>query len=146
MKILITSIVILLASAFAAHADFTAKTAHDFVQAQATVYKTGTPESVEAFVAYMSDDVKDVHVAYGREFSGKDHFRKNMPGKAKALITYERQISDIMMGTNVAIVTYHEQTKEEKSDGRISEYSGRTIMVIDFDDAGLVTSMRRYMD
>lgn len=129
-----------------AHAEFTTRTAYDFMAAQTNVYKTGTPENVEQFVAYLSDDIKDVHVAYNREFSGKDHFRENMPRKSKALISYEKQVSQIILGTNVAIIIYNEQTQENKRDGRVSNYKGRTIMVLDFDDNGLITQMKRYQD
>ncbi len=137
---------LLCAFAQSASSEFTAATAIDFLEAQANVYQSGTEESVEIFVTFLSDDIRDIHVAYGREFSGKDFFRKNMPIKAKSLLHYEREILDIMMGTNVAVVAYRENTKEQKSDGRVSEYSGRTIMVINFNDEGLVTVMRRYMD
>ncbi len=139
-------VIIAAASTMPACAEFTAETAHDFLQAQAAIYSDASEENVERFVAFMSDDITDVHFAYGREFSGKDHFRKNMPQKAAALLSYDCRISQIMMGTNVAVVAYHERTQEKKADGAIRNYSGRTIMVIEFNDDGLVTQLRRYQD
>jgi acylphosphatase len=133
-------------SSSVARAEFTAKTAYDFMAAQTAVYENGTSESVEKFLAYLSDDVKDIHVAYDREFSGKDHFRENMPKKSKALISYEMQVKQVIVGTNVAIIIFAVQAEEKKSDGRISNYNGGTVMVLDFDDDGLITQMKRYQD
>ena len=129
-----------------AQAQFSTQTAYEFLEAQTAVYKNGSSNNIEKFVAFMTEDVKDFHVAYDREFSGKDFFRKNMPNKAKALISYEKQISQVILGTNVAVVIYHEQSKEKKRDGRIKSYDGRTLMVIEFNDDGLITQMRRYQD
>ena len=146
LKHLIIVFVGLLLANNPAHAQFTAETAYSFLSAQAAVYREGSSESVEKFVAYMTNDVRDIHVTYGREFTGKDHFRKNMPEKAKALLSYDRQISQISMGTNVAVLIFHEQSRERKRDGEIRDYNGRTIMVIDFNDEGLITTLRRYQD
>lgn len=123
-----------------------AQTVQDFALAQAAIYNDPSSANVERFVAFMTEDIKDVHVAYGREFTGKDHFRRNMPNKAKALLSYERQILQVLVGSNVAVVVYREQSKEKKSDGEIRDYSGRTIMVLDVNDDGLITQMRRYQD
>ncbi len=136
----------LVVSVGTARADFTAKTAHEFMAAQTSVYKSGTARSVEKFVAFLSEDIRDIHVAYGREFKGKDFYRKNMPRKAKALAFYDRRVRQVTLGTNVAIIVFDEHSKEKKSDGRIKEYRGRTILVVDFNDKGLVTQMRRYQD
>jgi len=138
------SLLLLSTPAFAA--EFTAQTAYEFLAAQAEVYKKGNAESVERFVSFLADDVQDIHVAYGREFTGKEHFRKNMPNKAKALISYEREVMQVVMGTQVAIVIYREETSEKKADGRINDYRGRTIAVLDFNDEGLITTIRRYQD
>ncbi|NQV72709.1 hypothetical protein HQ496_06275 [bacterium] len=146
LKKLAFSICILLFARDVAYAQFNAETVHNFLDAQTEVYRTGSPESVERFVSYMSEDVKDFHVAFGREFSGKDFFRENMPRKSEVLISYEKRIGQITMGTNVAIAIYHEKSSEKKADGIIKDYEGRTIMVIDFDDQGLITAIRRYQD
>lgn len=146
MKTITTFSIFLMMSCSTAHAQFNAQTVHDFLEAQTTVYQDGSEEDLDKFINYMADDIKDIHIAYGREFSGKEHFRKNMPIKAKALISYEKQISQIMLGTNVAIAIYHEQTKEKKRNGRISQYDGRSIIVIEFNDDDLITQMRRYQD
>ncbi|MFK7955044.1 MAG: hypothetical protein AB8B96_03030 [Lysobacterales bacterium] len=128
------------------HAEVSIDTVHRFLDAQTQVYNNGSADSVEHFVAFMADDIKDYHFAYGREFSGKDFYRKNMPVKAEALMSYERKISQVTVGTGVAIATFFEVTKERKRDGKISDYQGRTIMVIEFNAEGLITQLRRYQD
>lgn len=137
---------LLLCSSKITHADFDAKTVSEFLLTQAEVYASGSSESVERFVAFMSDDIKDYHFAYGREFSGKDFYRENMPKKAKALISYDREILQILMGTNVAVATFYETTEENKPNGSVNRYSGRTLMVIEFNNEGLITHLRRYQD
>lgn len=126
--------------------EFTVQTAYEFMAAQTKAYKSGDAEDIEAFVAFLADEVMDVHVAYNRQFSGKGHFRKNMPIKAKALIEYDKQVMQVILGTNVAVIVYSEQTRETKRDGRVNSYSGRTIMVVDFNEDGLITTIRRYQD
>ena len=125
---------------------FTAARAHDFLAAQTAVYQDGTSESLERFISFLSDDIKDIHVAYGREFVGKDHFRKNMPNKARALLSYVRQVTQVTLGTEVAIVVFQEQSSEKRPDGAIRDYSGRTIMVLEFNKDGLITEIKRYQD
>ena len=71
---------------------------------------------MERFVSFLAEDVRDVHVAYGREFVGKDHFRKNMPNKAQAIQRYARQITQVTLGTQVAVVVFQEQSSEEESE------------------------------
>jgi len=136
----------LLLSAVSVRSEVAIDNVYDFLSAQAAVYKEGSSASVERFVAFLAEDVKDFHVAYGREFSGKEHFRENMPRKAQALIEYERKISQVNVGTNVAIAIFHERSKERKQDGVVKDYDGRTIVVLDFNDEGLITQIRRYQD
>ena len=128
------------------YAELSIKRVHDFLDSQTAIYKNASENNIEYFLSFMDDEVKDIHVAYNRTFTGKEHFRKNMPNKAKALLSYERQISQVIIGNKVAIAIYHEQTKEKKKDGKINSYNGKTIVVLDFDDDGLITQMKRYQD
>ena len=52
-------------------------------------------EDLESYLAFMSDEVIDYHAAYGRTFTGKEHFRKGIVKKAASMISMSENIENI---------------------------------------------------
>ena len=102
-------------------------------------------DDVERYLAYMSDDITDYHAAYGVTLEGKDVFRRSFPEKARSSITYRIEVENVIVGSNVAVVEYKEAAKSKEGD-TITEFLARTIMVLEFEDTGLIKHMRRYLD
>jgi ketosteroid isomerase-like protein len=102
-------------------------------------------EDLEGYLAFMSDDVVDYHAAYGRTFSGKEHFRKGIVKKSAAMISMVETIESIVLGSNTAVVVVNEDSKYHKN-GAIKHFKGRTILVLEFNEQGLISQMRRYLD
>lgn len=102
-------------------------------------------EDLAEFLAFLSDDLVDYHDAYGRTFSGKDHLRNGIPRKAQSMKSLSFSVEDIVLGSQTAVFVLNEVSEYQK-DGELKRFAGRTIMVLEFDDDGLIKHMRRYLD
>jgi hypothetical protein len=102
-------------------------------------------EDLEGYLAFMSDEVIDYHAAYGRTFTGKEHFRKGIVKKAASMISLAENIESIVLGSTTAVVVVNEDSTYHKN-GAIKHFKGRTILVLEFDEQDLITHMSRYLD
>lgn len=102
-------------------------------------------EDLDAYLAFMADDVVDYHAVYGRTFSGKEHFRKGIVKKAASMISMVETIESIVLGSSTAVVVVNEDSKYHKN-GAVKHFKGRTILVLEFNEQGLISQMRRYLD
>lgn len=102
-------------------------------------------EDLEGYLAFMSDEVIDYHTAYGRSFTGKDHFQKGIVKKVASMVSTAKNIESIVLGTHTAVVLVEEDSKYYKN-GVLKHFKGRTILILEFNDQGLISQMRRYLD
>ncbi|MEM8484377.1 MAG: nuclear transport factor 2 family protein [Bacteroidota bacterium] len=104
-----------------------------------------TAADVEAYLAFLTEDVSDVHVVYGVTLDGKEKIRSTHLESTRVKFEFRLGIESITMGTNVAIVEYIESSQYVRRD-ELVDFTGRTILVMEFNDAGAVHHMRRYLD
>lgn len=120
------------------------------VQAYVTAYvavkqpKMNT-EDLEHYFSFMDDEVTDFHAAYGVTINGKERKRQGLIKKAQEMIAFELNIEDIIIGTDTAVVVVNEDSEYYK-DEKLKHFKGRTIMLLEFNDKGLISHMRRYLD
>lgn len=107
--------------------------------------KNATQQDIDHFLAFLSDDMTDHHIPYNVSFTGKQHLRDGFKRKAKTMISVKERIEDIVLGTSTAVVVVNEDSKYYKRD-KLKHYLGRTILVLEFNEQGLISSMRRYID
>ena len=100
---------------------------------------------VETYLAFLSEDLIDYHAAFNRTFSGKAHLRKGIVNKAASMVSISENIESIILGTDTAIVVVNEDSKYYKK-GELKYFKGRTILVLEFNQQGLISQMRRYLD
>jgi ketosteroid isomerase-like protein len=117
-----------------------------FMNAMQQVYQPqATSKDLDDLFAFMTDDVTDYHAAYGVTMVGKEKKRKGLQQKAIDSINYELSVESIIMGTDTAIIEFKEDAKYIKN-GKPKLFLGRTIMVLEFNEDGLIKHMRRYLD
>lgn len=104
-----------------------------------------TQDEVEAYLAFMADDLVDHHIAYARSFHGKAHLRGGIKQKAMSMVSISQSIESIVLGSSTAIVVVTEDSEYYK-DEKLKRFQGRTILVLEFDEDGLISQMRRYLD
>jgi ketosteroid isomerase-like protein len=102
-------------------------------------------EDLEHYFSYMSDDITDYHAAYGVTIKGKERKRKGILKKAQDMISFSMDIESIAIGSETAVVVVNEDSKYYK-DGKLKHFKGRTIVVLEFNEKGLIQHMRRYLD
>ena len=122
----------------------------DQVQAYVTAYEVvkqpkATKEDLEDYFSYMTDSITDYHAAYGVTIEGKEKKRQGILNKGKDMISYSMKTENIILGTDTAIAVVNEDSKYYK-DGKLKHFKGRTILVLEYDDKGLIHHMRRYLD
>lgn len=100
---------------------------------------------LQHYFSYMEDDITDFHAAYGVTIKGKDKQRKGMIKKAQKMISFSLDIESITVGSETAVVVVNEDSKYYKNE-KLKHFKGRTIMVLEFNDKGLIKHMRRYLD
>jgi ketosteroid isomerase-like protein len=114
-----------------------------FVAAAQKATSTGEPEDIEAYVAFMTPDVVDEHVPYGVEFTGRDFFRENLPNKAQTVVSLTYSLDRIVRGQDFALVSYDYESIERAGEETVT-YTGRWILSLEYDEAGLVKRIRRF--
>ncbi|WP_286235666.1 nuclear transport factor 2 family protein [Thalassotalea sediminis] len=102
-------------------------------------------KDLEYYLSFFTDDFTDHHIAYGVSFTGKDNLRKGIIGKSASMVSVVETIEDIVLGTDTAVVVVNEDSKYYKN-GKLKHFKGRNILVLEFNDQGLITQMRRYLD
>ncbi len=117
-----------------------------FVEAkEAAGQPNKTAADVEAYLAFLTEDISDAHVVYNVTLDGKEKIRSTLMTSNRVKFHFSLDIESITMGTNVAIVEYLEASQYVRRD-ELVDFAGRTIMVVEFNDAGLIHHMRRYLD
>ncbi len=128
-----------------AYADISRQHVLDYFAASQQAVLTGDPEDIEKLVAFMADDIEDHHVSYGVQFSGKNFYRENLPAKAATVLSLDRQIRDMKIDGNIAVIDYAHSSTETGKDGQPVSYSGRTVLVTKFDANNQLKEIRRYV-
>jgi len=143
IRILIVLILVISPTVFA---DITENKIKSFILAQEAMYQPKmTSDDIERYLSYMTEDFTDHHAAYNVTMKGKESDRKNMPEMVKSIVNYKFEIEDIIIGRGTAIVSYFEIFKENKGKNLVSK-NLRTIMVLEFNEDGLINHIRRYQD
>ena len=118
----------------------------NYMIAMQQVYQpNASAKDIDALFAFMADDITDYHAAYGVTLKGTEKKRKGLQQKALDSISYKLTVESIIMGTETAIIEYKEDAKYIKN-GKPKHFLGRTIMVLEFNQQGLIKHMRRYLD
>ena len=102
-------------------------------------------DHLEHYLAFFTDDFTDHHIAYGVSFTGKDVLRKGIIRNSASMVSIVETIDDIILGTDTAVVVVNEDSKYYKN-GKLKHFKGRNILVLEFNEQGLITQMRRYLD
>ncbi|MFK8053326.1 MAG: nuclear transport factor 2 family protein [Woeseiaceae bacterium] len=104
-----------------------------------------TTEDLDAFLAFLADDVTDHHIAYARSFEGTAHLKKGIPQKVASMVSIAQDIESIILGSNTAVVVVNERSEYYRNE-TLRQYEGRTILILRFDEEGLINEIRRYLD
>ncbi|WP_440056957.1 nuclear transport factor 2 family protein (plasmid) [Pseudoalteromonas sp. T1lg65] len=124
----------------------TSEQIHAFVAASEQARSpTGDKAAVEKYLAYFTPDYTDHHIAYDVSFTGLEQLRKGIENKRSTMVSLSETVEDIILGTNTAVVVVNEDSKYYKKD-KLKHFKGRTILVLEFNDQGLISQMRRYLD
>ncbi len=102
-------------------------------------------KQLDAYFAFMAEDITDYHAAYGVTIKGTEKSRNGLQQKALDSISYELTIKTIIIGTDTAIIEFKEDAKYIKN-GKPKHFLGRNIMLLEFNDDGLIQHIRRYLD
>lgn len=102
-------------------------------------------EAIENYLAFFTDDFTEHHVAYGVSFTGKENLRKGIVNKGASMVSIVETIEDVILGTYTAVVVVNEESKYYKNN-KLKHFKGRNILVLEFNDQGSITQMRRYLD
>lgn len=107
--------------------------------------KQASTEAINHYLSFFKADFTDHHPTYGVSFTGKENLKNGIINKGASMVSVEEVISDIVLGTDTAVVVVNENSKYYKNE-RLKHFKGRTILVLEFDQDDLITNMRRYMD
>lgn len=140
------SIILLFSVPHLAYGQTSPATITDFVLAMEAVKQPDkTPEDVAAYLAFMTDDVSDIHVAYNVSFEGKQKLRQNLLESTRKIFNASLELEGITLGSGVAIVQLTESSKYVRRN-ELVDFSGRTILVLELTEDGHISQMRRYLD
>ena len=147
MKVLTTTILLLmLMSLQAVEAKPTSDFLHQFIQASETARQPKATESdVDAFLDYFAEDFTDHHVAYGVSFEGKQHMKDGIMSYAKRMVSLSETVEDVILGSHTAVISVLADSKYYK-DEQLKHFKGRNLLVLEFDEQGKISSLRRYLD
>lgn len=146
MKTLISVLLFVLSLvSFPAQAEPSKEWLTQFIAASETARKPdASDKDIEDFLTMLADDFLDVHVQYNVQFEGKESLRKGLYSKRETMISVEESIEDMILGTDTAVIVVNENSSYYKRE-QIRNFKGRTILVLHFNDNGLVKEMRRYL-
>jgi hypothetical protein len=102
-------------------------------------------EDLEHYFSFMEDNITDYHAAYKVTIKGKDKKRQGIIKKASNMVSFSMEIESIILGSQSAVFVVNEDSKYYK-DEKLKHFKGRTIMVLEFNEKGLIKHMRRYLD
>lgn len=121
------------------------QTIDDFMAAHTAVYQPDMGEAeMDRYLGFMADDITDFHAAYGVTLEGKTPYRNGLPSKARDNLSFTVDIHDVVLGENIAVIDFTEQVSESV-DGETQSTQVRTILVLEFNEDGLISHMRRYL-
>ncbi len=107
--------------------------------------KQASTEAINHYLSFFKADFTDHHPTYGVLFKGTENLKNGIISKGASMVSVEEVISDIVLGTDTAVVVVNEDSKYYKNE-RLKHFKGRTILVLEFDQDDLITNMRRYID
>ena len=116
----------------------------DFVAASETARQPkATDADIERYLSMMADDLLDVHTQYNVEID-KDTLRKGLKNNRETMVSVVETIEDLILGSDTAVLVVNETSSYYRR-GTLKNFTGRTILVLHFNDAGLIKVMRRYL-
>lgn len=122
--------------------------AREFIAAShARQQPSASVEEINALLALIADEFRDVHVmANNYTYTDKSVLKKDMKAKLQDKIHYlYTDINQIVVGQNVAVVHYTERAKVKPFHlDRVIEHRSKSIVLLEFDESGLIKSIRRY--
>ena len=104
-----------------------------------------TDNDLDHYFSFMSDNIVDEHVAYRVKSEGKDKPRKNLKAYALRTVSWTETVESIILGSKTAVVSVITDSKYYKND-KLKHFVGRTIWVLEFNEQGLISYIRRYQD
>ncbi|KTF10041.1 nuclear transport factor 2 family protein [Pseudoalteromonas sp. H105] len=145
-RVTIIVILLTLACTFAAKASPSPDLIKQFISASESARQPDADtKELEFYLNFFTDDFTDHHIAYGVSFTGKETFRKGLMSKRASMVSVKETIEDVILGTNTAVVVVNEDSKYFKK-GKLKHFKGRNILVLELNNQGLITQMRRYLD
>lgn len=118
----------------------------NFVTARNADYQsTMTDKDLDKYISFLSDELVDFHAAYNVTQKGTEKLRQGFKNKAKHSVRYQAKAEEIIIGSHTTVFTLIEDSEYYKR-GKLKQFKGRTITVLEFDDKGLIKHMRRYLD
>ncbi|MCG9758168.1 nuclear transport factor 2 family protein, partial [Pseudoalteromonas sp. Isolate6] len=105
-----------------------------------------TIKEIENYISLLSDDFIDEHVKFRFTYTDKSKLREDMINKLKDKVIHSSiEINEIMVGANVVFVKMTESGKVKPVHlDKTIEYSKTNIVSLEFNQAGLVTHIRRH--
>ncbi|NKC18845.1 nuclear transport factor 2 family protein [Pseudoalteromonas sp. S4498] len=105
-----------------------------------------TIKEIENYISLLSDDFIDEHVKFKFTYKDKSKLREDMINKLKDKVIHSSiEINEIMVGANVVFVKMTESGKVKPVHlDKTIEYSKTNIVSLEFNQAGLVTHIRRH--
>ena len=144
--IIIIFVLLTLACTFVVKANPSPELIKQFISASEKARQADSnAKDLEFYLDFFIDDFTDHHIAYGVSFTGKDKLRKGIINNRTSMVAVVETIEDVIIGTNTAVVVVNEDSKYYKK-GKLKHFKGRNILVLEFNDQGLITQMRRYLD
>ncbi|UAA40682.1 nuclear transport factor 2 family protein [Paraneptunicella aestuarii] len=121
--------------------------ATQFLQAKEAKQQPSTTEAdIDHFLSFFSDEFTDEHVKFNVTVTDKNEFKQGLMGKMQDEIAYNKiEIGEMLIGANVVAVKFTENGKVKPSHlNKFIEYSVPHIMVMEFDEKGLIKHLRRH--
>ncbi|MBN7821150.1 nuclear transport factor 2 family protein [Bowmanella yangjiangensis] len=121
--------------------------ARGFLQAKQAKQQPNTQlADIEHFISLFADEFTDEHVKFNVVMSDKAELRKGLLHKMQDKVSFcTVEMTDLMLGRNVAFVKYREHAKVHPSHmPEPVEYSTDVLLSMEFNQAGQITRLRRF--
>jgi hypothetical protein len=105
-----------------------------------------TVSDIDYFLSLIADEFVDEHVKFGVTVTDKEELRRGMIAKMDDEVYFcEIAIDEMMFGRNVAFVKYTEHARVKPGHlDQVIEYTSTNLLSLEFNDAGLITHIRRH--
>lgn len=121
--------------------------ATQFLQAKEAKQQPSTTEGdIDRFLSFFTQEFIDEHVKFNITVTDKTEFKQGLMNKMQDEIAYNKiEIGEMLIGANVVAVKFTESGKVKPSHlDKFIEYSVPHIMVMEFDEQGLIKHLRRH--